>query len=101
MAFAPGFEPGTDETALPGDAPTVEWDALTVGGSGGALAATLGSASNPTATATITARRIVRVTVAFTSRSTRKVTRTRTTSAMSVTLSANHAGVAATTTAGG
>lgn len=53
VAFAPGFEPGTDPVGPILAKPTVEWDTRVAGGGGNALAAVLGQATNPVATGTL------------------------------------------------
>src|SRR5690625_3124947 len=55
VAFAPGFEEGTDPVALP-DPPVAafDWDVRVSGGTGNALSATLGEDTNPVATGRVT-----------------------------------------------
>jgi hypothetical protein len=53
VAFAPGFEPGTDAAGPILAKPTLSWDVRVPGGAGSALAAVLGQDTNPVATGMI------------------------------------------------
>ncbi|MCK2024293.1 hypothetical protein KZC52_15260 [Microbacterium sp. kSW2-24] len=53
VAFAPGFEPGTDAVGPILAKPTLSWDVRVPGGAGSALAAVLGQDTNPAATGVI------------------------------------------------
>ncbi|MEV7692395.1 hypothetical protein AB0N73_03585 [Microbacterium sp. NPDC089189] len=53
VAFAPGFEAGTDAAGPILAKPAITWDPRVAGGTGAALAAVLGQGSNPAASGTV------------------------------------------------